>query len=103
MTNFICATIMIMNISGKPLNRQDFDTIARAQQVCSESYKDGCLTKFQKREQGVYRAFCGEKEPFNKKMFDIEEKYAIIKEQRGLGLSEEAIKKKLEELKGYRK
>ena len=98
MTTFICMATVILNISGKPLNQQDYGVITRAQEVCSSSYNDGCLTKFQKREQGTYRVFCGEKLSFNKKMFDIEEKYAIIEEQRNLGLSEEVIEKKMRRL-----
>ena len=93
----ICLTTVLLNLTNIPFNEQDFKAIARSEQVCKERYK-GCITTFQKREQGVYRTMCGDKEFFDREMLDSYEKSAIMEELRHLPKKEQ--RKKLEEL-GY--
>jgi len=73
-----CLTTMLLNISDVPYNAQDYKNLARATTVCGE--KKSCLKSFQKREQGIYRAFCGEKQEFDKKAFDKAELDVIMEE-----------------------
>lgn len=93
-----CIAMVFLNISGEPLNAQDFRVITRAQEVCAGEKYTGCIKSVQKRGNGAYRVMCQDKQFFDKKVFDIQEKYAIIEEQKALGLSEEEIKNKLRRL-----
>ena len=85
-----CLTTVLLNISNISYNAQDYKNLARASYVCGE--KEGCLKSFQKREQGIYRAYCGKKQEFDKKEFDKAELDVILYELRHLTLEEKKIK-----------
>jgi hypothetical protein len=85
-----CLTTVLLNISAIDYNAQDYKNLARASYVCGE--KEGCLKSFQKREQGVYRTLCGEKQEFSRKEFDKAELDVILYELRHLSLEEKKIK-----------
>ena len=86
----ICLTAAMINLTAIPYNDQDLKNFSRAQHVCS--VKEGCLKSFQKREQGVYRALCGEKQEFSRKELDKAELDVILYELRHLSLEEKKIK-----------
>lgn len=79
MNSLICLTTILLNISGSSYNKQDFKNLEAAQTTCATKY-NSCLKNFQKREKGVYRVLCGEKEQFNKKALDNAEMAAIMNE-----------------------
>jgi len=93
MMKLACVAIGLLNISTIPFNQQDYDAITRAQVVCEERYDNGCIKTFQKREQGVYRVECTNKEMFDRKVIDIVEKAAIMNELKHL--TKELREKKL--------
>mgnify|MGYP005993101781 CR=1 FL=1 len=74
-----CLTTILLNITDIPYNDQDFKTMKVAQRTCSKRY-NSCLKNFQKREQGVYRVLCGDKEEFDAKALDNAEMSAIMNE-----------------------
>ena len=74
-----CLTTILLNISGISYNAQDFKNLAITQATCKRRY-NSCLKQFQKREQGVYRVLCGEKEEFDKKALDKYEMSVIMDE-----------------------
>ncbi len=86
----ICLTTAILNLTAIPLNQQDFKAIDRSTKTCQS--KELCLTSFQKREQGIYRAFCGNKQEFNRKAFDKAELDVILSELEHLSLEEKKSK-----------
>ena len=89
-----CVAVVLLNLTDIPFNKQDYESLSRAQVVCGqERYDKGCVKEFQKREQGVYRVECGNKELFDRKVIDIAEKAAIMEELKHL--KEELREKKL--------
>ncbi len=93
-----CLTTVLLNVSNIPYNKQDYKALARSVEVCSQ--RQACLGSFEKREQGIYRAYCKEKEEFSRKEFDKAELNMLLLEMDRLGDSLERKKQKLRSL-GY--
>ena len=74
---------------------QDSRAFTSAQQRCKKVTGLPCLKHFQKREDAIYRAVCGEKELFDKKQLQDYEMSVIMKELEHLTPEErkEALKK----------
>ena len=88
----ICLTTALINLTAINFNAQDLKALSRAQVVCqSDSRYEGCVKSFTKREQGVYRAECGKKQEFNRKVFDKAEIDVILDELSSLTLEEKKI------------
>ena len=90
----ICLGALLINMTTTPFNTQDFKAIKSGQERCKTKYNNGCLRQFQKREQGVYRILCGEKQEFDKKALLEAEKDVIIEELQHLPKEEIARKLK---------
>ena len=77
----ICLATAIINMTLTLFDQQDHNALRRAMYLCENDDRyAGCLERFEKREQGVYRAICGEPRPFDRKAFDKAELSAIMKE-----------------------
>lgn len=94
-----CLTTMIINISNLAINEQDLKALKRSTVVCAE--KKGCLDRFEKREEGLYRAYCGAKVSFDPEFHEKAELQMLLDEMDRLGDSEERKKQKLRNL-GYK-
>jgi hypothetical protein len=75
----VCLMTMFINMTTT-FNQQDAKAFTSAQNRCKVLTGEPCLRSFQKREDGVYRAFCGEKQHFNKKELIKAEMNAIMRE-----------------------
>ena len=91
----ICLTTAIINLTSINFNVQDYKALSSANTKCSRDSQ--CLKSFTKREQGIYRAYCGNKEYFDKKEFDKAEEDMIRSELSHL--PKEEIERKMRLLK----
>jgi len=93
----ICLTAMFVNMTSVPFNQQDFSAIQTMERRCaSMDEANRCLVQFQKREQGVYRGFCGNAQTFSKKALQEAELSVIMKEISGY--SKETQREMLKEI-----
>ncbi len=75
----VCLMTMFINMTPT-FNQQDAKVFSSVQNRCELNTGKPCLRSFQKREDGVYRAICGEKQHFNKKELLEAEMDVIMRE-----------------------
>ena len=90
----VCLMTMFINMTPT-FNQQDAKAFSSAQKRCKVVTGQPCLRSFQKRENGIYRAICGEKQEFNKKELLKAEMNVIMRELSHLNKEDkkEALKK----------
>lgn len=91
----VCLMTMFINMTPT-FNQQDAKAFTSAQNRCKAITGKPCLKDFQKREDGVYRALCGEKQYFDKKEL-LEMEMSVILEELS-HLSEEDKEKALKKI-----
>ena len=91
----VCLAAMFINMTTT-FNQQDLKAFGSAQVRCEVVTGKPCLRSFQKREDGVYRVLCGEKQEFDEKALHREEMSAILEELNHL--SKEDKKKALKKI-----
>lgn len=60
MIAYVCAAIIMINMSDEPWNDRDERSMKSAEITCHKKYDD-CLQKFIKKEPLTYNAICGGK------------------------------------------
>lgn len=57
---FICAIVVIINLSGLPINQFDMETLEYAKVECPKRYKQSpCVRKFFKYQKRSHGVICG--------------------------------------------
>jgi len=91
-----CLSIMFLNMTEFPINKNDLGVFTRAQSVCKTGSYQGCVAKFIKKDKRAYYISCGEKQKYDKKLLQKQKIDAILYELRHLSVEE--TKKAMEKI-----
>jgi hypothetical protein len=91
-----CLSIMLLNMTEFPINKNDITVFERGQETCKTGTYQGCIAKFIKKGKRSYHISCGEKMQLNKKVLQKQKIDAILYELRHLSVEE--TKKAMEKI-----
>ena len=91
-----CLSIMFLNMTEFPINKNDIAVFNRGQEVCKTGTYKGCVAKFIKKDKRAYHISCGEKMKLDKKLLQKQKIDAILYELRHLSV--EDTKKAMEKI-----